>query len=161
MSRVNSVTPAFAPIPNSPSRHAPESAASISVRYPSFFSAVAFTSFPRRNVRRIPDTSRPPAIAGNSKKTFPEAEVSTGPVKISPSGMLYSPAHGIAFRPLMEKERSVSFPTMRTERLGREVGQDPADPAQDDLGNRFERLPPLGHPLRRDVAQLPGVRRGQ
>ena len=41
-------------------------------------------------------------------------EVSTGAVKISPSGMLYSPAQGIAVRPLIEKERSVSFPTIRT-----------------------------------------------
>ena len=38
----------------------------------------------------------------------------TGAVKISPSGILHSPAHLIAGRPLMEKERSVPGPTMRT-----------------------------------------------
>ncbi len=61
------VTPAFAPMPNSPRTDAPRSAASISFRYPSFFSADASTTRPLRNVRRIPATSRPPAIAGNSK----------------------------------------------------------------------------------------------
>ena len=35
-------------------------------------------------------------------------------MKISPSGRLYSPAQGIALRPRMENERSVSFPTIRT-----------------------------------------------
>src|SRR3989304_169505 len=59
MSRVNDVTPAFAPMPNSPSTDAPRSAASISFRYPSFFSADASTTRPLRKARRVPATPPP------------------------------------------------------------------------------------------------------
>ena len=55
----------------------------------------------RHTPSTFPATSRPPAIAGNSKKIFPSVEVSTGAVKIAPSGMWNSPAQGIAGRPLL------------------------------------------------------------
>ena len=67
-----------------------------------------------RSAGARPATSRPPITAGRWKVTSPSTESSTGPVKNSPSGMLWSPSQGMNVRPAMPSLMSVPGAVTRT-----------------------------------------------
>ena len=87
-------------MPSSPIRRAPSSVSSVASRKSSSVSAEASTTRPSEKRSRMPRTSRPLQIAGNSVKAIvPSAEVSTGQPKNSPPGMFPVPASTSMRRP--------------------------------------------------------------
>src|SRR5439155_473265 len=98
-------------------RGPPPSVASISIRNSSPCSAEASTIRPPSKRNRTPEPSRPPYTAGKVNATSPSTESSTGPVKNSPSGMLWSPKQGMKVRPATPRRMSVPGPAMWTSSL--------------------------------------------
>ena len=99
--------PKLVPIPTSPSLCAPSSVASACCRYSSPRSACASTTTPLAKTSSTPSTSTPAGELGIVKRIRPSALLSTGPLKISPLGMLRRPSLFIQLRPFTLSFRSV------------------------------------------------------